>query len=73
MNALLLVLLSIYSITINAKRDIYDPYNIFCGSLNCYDILGIVNHDMSYDVYCYCLMLFIVIVFCDFMMDVDVY
>jgi len=44
MNTLIIVLLSIYSIiiTINAKRDIYDPYNIFCGSLNCYDILGIV-------------------------------
>lgn len=45
MNTLLIVLLSMYSIiiTINAKRDIYDPYNIFCGSLNCYEILGIVN------------------------------
>lgn len=40
LNKLLLSLLFIIAVFISAK-EIYDPYNIFCGSLNCYDILGV--------------------------------
>jgi DnaJ family protein C protein 25 len=42
-NQFLLSLIFVIGIILSAKaaKEIYDPYNIFCGSLNCYDILGV--------------------------------
>lgn len=28
-----------------AKKEIFDPFNVFCGSRNCYDILGVERED----------------------------
>lgn len=33
---------------VEGKRDIDDPFNIFCGSIDCYDVLNLTREDASF-------------------------